>query len=301
MWLLIGMTSLEVAVTVLSVALLLLSPGAWRHVLWMPCRGRAICSFAVAGLGFRYFVLPCRVRFGHPLRYPCLMAFRSVAIVGLQSAWCANQMLLAQVLTVCAKAAIGVCGEVSPMAAAVSVLCGYLWEVLLGNPNESVHRSVTGSLVPRRMTCPSYQTTHSPFMKVTLHPASVSTRMPKRDAMDKLGMMCPVRTVGRPSIAMSHMCVDMTWHPSANATFRGRGVGHLLTTGVPSMTKIWVAPESAMGWFVWLCIAPPAMSMGGSVDTLEITMVILSLSYCGVQLLREKNWRVGYDVFVVLP
>ncbi len=142
--------------------------------------------------------------------------------------------------------------------------------------------------------------THSPFVKVTSHPASVSTLMPKRDVMDKSGMMCLVRTMGRPSIAMSHMCVDMTWRPSANATFRGIEVGRLFTTDVPSMTKIWVAPESAMAWFVWRCIAPLAISMGDAVDTLEVTMVISSLSYCGVQLLWEIKLLVGYDVFLVL-
>ena len=38
----------------------------------------------------------------------------------------------------------------------------------------------------------------------------------------------------------------MTSRPSARATFNGLVVGRLLTTGVPSITKIWVAPESAM-------------------------------------------------------
>jgi hypothetical protein len=42
---------------------------------------------------------------------------------------------------------------------------------------------------------------------------------------------------------MSHMCVDMTRPPSANAT---HVVFCLLWTGMPSMTKIWVAPESAI-------------------------------------------------------
>ena len=45
---------------------------------------------------------------------------------------------------------------------------------------------------------------------------------------------------------MSHMCVDVTRRPSANATFNGHVVFRLLWTGMPSMTKIWVAPESAI-------------------------------------------------------
>ena len=123
--------------------------------------------------------------------------------------------------------------------------------------------------------------------------------MPKREAMDKSGIMCPVRTVGRPSMAMSHMCVDMTWRPSANATFNGLVVGRLLITGVPSMTKIWVAPESAMACVVGRCMAPPAMSMGDAVNTLEVTMVISSSSSSGVHSWEIKFW-VGYNVVVDL-
>ena len=61
-------------------------------------------------------------------------------------------------------------------------------------------------------------------------------------------MMCPVRTNGRPLIFMSHMCVDMTCLPSANAAFRGHVVSQLLMMLVPSSItkKICVAPESAM-------------------------------------------------------
>ncbi len=54
---------------------------------------------------------------------------------------------------------------------------------------------------------------------------------------------------------MSHMCVDITRHPSANAAFSGHVVCRLLWTGVPSMTKIWVAPESAIASFDAIVIA----------------------------------------------
>jgi hypothetical protein len=79
--------------------------------------------------------------------------------------------------------------------------------------------------------------------KVTLHPASVNTRIPNSVAIDKSGIMCPVRTKRRPLMCMSHMCVDMTCHPF---TLSGRVVRRLLITLAPSMTKIWLAPESAM-------------------------------------------------------
>jgi hypothetical protein len=48
---------------------------------------------------------------------------------------------------------------------------------------------------------------------------------------------------------MSHMWVDITRRPSANATLSRHVVFHLLWTGVPSMTKIWVAPESVIATF----------------------------------------------------
>jgi hypothetical protein len=54
---------------------------------------------------------------------------------------------------------------------------------------------------------------------------------------------------------MSHMCVDMTRRPSANATFNGHVVLHLLWRGIPFMTKIWVAPESAIASFDAIVIA----------------------------------------------
>jgi hypothetical protein len=57
----------------------------------------------VAGLGLRYFVTPCTVRLGHPLRYPRRSALRRVDIFGLQNDWWANRMLFAFIRTVCVK------------------------------------------------------------------------------------------------------------------------------------------------------------------------------------------------------
>ena len=39
-----------------------------QRVLRIPCHGRFIWPFAVAGLGLRYLVTPWAVRLGHPLR-----------------------------------------------------------------------------------------------------------------------------------------------------------------------------------------------------------------------------------------
>jgi hypothetical protein len=104
------------------------------------------------------------------------------------------------------------------------------------------------------------------------------------------------------------MCVDKTIRPSANATFSGWVVGHLLTTGVPSITKIWVAPESAMASYVLRRNpANPAFSvftswLSASVlnairerlldDTLEmITVASSSMS----STIADEHTLMGYD------
>ena len=85
------------------------------------------------------------------------------------------------------------------------------WEVMLWDPNRRVHRSVDGSFSPRKIIFQLYVTIQSPFVNVTSHPTSVRIRIPKSKAMDKSGMMCPIKVTGRPLIWMSHICVDMIW------------------------------------------------------------------------------------------
>ncbi len=124
------------------------------------------------------------------------------------------------------------------------------WVVLPAGPTIGrVQRSVVGSLIPTKIVLPLYLTTHFLLSNFTVHPTSVSTRIPKREGMDNSGMMCPTRVVGRPGITVSHICMDSTRWPSANATFRGHVVFCLLRTGMPSIMKIWVAPESAIASF----------------------------------------------------
>ncbi len=135
------------------------------------------------------------------------------------------------------------------------------WVVLPAEPMiRRVQRSVVGSLIPTKIVLPLYLTTHFLLSKFTVHPASVSTRNLKREAMDDSGRMCPTRVVGRPGITMSHICVDSTRQPSANATLRGHVVFCLLRSGVPSITKIWVAPKSAIASFGAILIAAYAFN-----------------------------------------
>ncbi len=54
-------------------------------VLRIPCRGRFIWPFAVAGLGLRYLFISLTLMYGHPLRNPRLVALRRVEIFGLHN------------------------------------------------------------------------------------------------------------------------------------------------------------------------------------------------------------------------
>ncbi len=76
-------------------------------------------------------------------------------------------------------------------------------------------------------------------------------------------MMWPIRVTGSPLILTSHICVDITLRPSASETLRGKIVQCLLTTGVPSITKIWVAPESAMALLGLSLKMAPAKTRAG--------------------------------------
>ena len=100
--------------------------------------------------------------------------------------------------------------------------------------------------MPVKILFPLHLTTHFLLSNLTVHPAAVRTQIPNKDAIDNSRTICPTSVVGSPGIIMTHICVDVTRRPSANATFSGHVVFCLLWTGIPSLTKIWVAPESAI-------------------------------------------------------
>ncbi len=66
------------------------------------------------------------------------------------------------------------------------------------------------------------------------------------NARAKSGMMCPVKMIGRPRIAMLHMWVDQTFLPPGRFIVNGFEVMHLLTTLTPSMMKMDIVPISAI-------------------------------------------------------
>ncbi len=142
-----------------------------------------------------------------------------------------------------------------------------------------------------------------------MHPASVRTLIPNREAIDNSGTMCPTRDVGRPGSIISHICVDITRRPSANATFRGQVVIRLLRTGVPSIMNICVAPESAIAslgvmvpcgrdCFLWtFAVHAVWYSMFVPPKTLDVTTV-MSLSLMVVYL-SGVNVIVGSNAVVI--
>ncbi len=91
---------------------------------------------------------------------------------------------------------------------------------------------------------------HLFWSNFTSQPALAKMRVLKSKALFRSGMMWPVRVTGRPSMMISHSCVDVTACPSTRDTCNGFVVGRLLRTGMPSITKICVAPVSAMASLV---------------------------------------------------
>ena len=126
-----------------------------------------------------------------------------------------------------------------------------------------VHRSVAGSLRPCNITFPLYIISQCSLQNVTLHPALHSTRTPMSDAIDRLGTMCPVSTIGSPGIVTSQQCDDLIFELSGRLIVSGFVAIRLLITGVPSMMKIAVAPVSRMAFdkfFGLLCPRAPKRS-----------------------------------------
>jgi hypothetical protein len=70
--------------------------------------------------------------------------------------------------------------------------------------------------------------------------------VPNKDAMERLGIICPVNGKWRPSMCMLRICINDTWRPSASDTVRGFVVDLLVITRVLSITNICVAPESVI-------------------------------------------------------
>ena len=224
----------------------------------MPCRGRFIWPLAVAGLGLRYFSISSSEMLGHPFKKPFLVALRSLDIFGLHNDWWANFTLFARVEMEWTKLAASCAGGVGSTRLVV-VGAGCMLEGI-----GSVHKSLLGSLKPLIITFLLYITSQCLVQKCTVHPASHSTLTPMSEAMVRLGTICPVRTVGNPGIFMSQQCVDLTLVPSGRFMVRGCNAIRLLSTGVPSMIKIAVAPVSTIALDIFGGLADVLVSAGAA-------------------------------------
>ena len=93
------------------------------------------------------------------------------------------------------------------------------------------------------------------FVNRFLHPVLRSTLIPINDAVNSCRTMCPVNTIGRPEIVMSHICVDLTLLPSGRLMVSRVVAGHKFSTGVPSLMNMDVPPVSAIASVVATVIA----------------------------------------------
>ena len=141
------------------------SSGVWGVRVGL--RGCCRCPFTIAGLAMRYLHTVCASRRGAPLRKPALIALSNEAMGRLQKHWCANFMLLILVLRAYEKPANSITGlhwerfKPGPNRCWVLLLalpfCAHpdrdSWVVFttLSCVISSVHRSVVGSLNPRKI------------------------------------------------------------------------------------------------------------------------------------------------------
>jgi hypothetical protein len=78
--------------------------------------------------------------------------------------------------------------------------------------------------------------------------------MPIKDAINNLGTMCPVKTMGRPGIVMLQRCANLTWLLSSKFIVNCIVAGQMFLTGVPSIMDMDVAPVSAIACDVAIVI-----------------------------------------------
>jgi hypothetical protein len=153
------------------------------RVLLIPCLGRFMCPFAVAGLGFKYLRINVSLMPGHPLKYPRRVLFSRLEIFGLHDDWCANFTALARVVTKCVNIAIAGIGGIWGARPFTGLGRGNVCIPILLVVADSgvvpifprgignVHRSVAWSFVPAKITAPLYHTLHFSLSKTALHPA----------------------------------------------------------------------------------------------------------------------------------
>jgi hypothetical protein len=156
----------------------------------------------------------------------------------------------------------------------------------------NIHKSVDGSLYPLKIMLPSNSTSHLLLSKITRHPALQSGSIPTSNATAKAGRMCPVRTVGRPGMAMLHTCVHCTLRPSRRLIVNGLDETRLLATPMPSMTKMDAAPVSAIACDVAIVMAFKALCEVGMNNAQAAMAHAHGVCVCTRTLLKEEQFDV---------
>ncbi len=161
----------------------------------------------------------------------------------------------------------------------------------------NVHKSVDGSFYPLKITLPSNLTSHLLLSKTTRHPALQSVRIPMSNATAKAGTMCPLRTVGKPGMAMLHMWVNCALHPSGRLIINGLDATCLLATSPPSMTKMDVAPMSMIACNVAIVMLFKALCEVGLNNALVAIAHARGICVCTWTLFEETIQRDNRCVF----
>ena len=142
--------------------------GLFRVIL-IPCFGRFMCPFTVAGLGFKYLRINVSLMPGHPFKYLCCVAFNREDFFGLHNKWCANLMVLACVVMECVNIVIDWGGGGKTFSGGgswqrlrlhmsswqLNIFCLVSDVGVVPIPPRgicNIHRSVEGSLEPVRIT-----------------------------------------------------------------------------------------------------------------------------------------------------
>jgi hypothetical protein len=155
----------------------------------------------------------------------------------------------------------------------------------------NVHKSVDECLYPLKMTLPSDSTSHLLLSKITQQPALQSGRILTSNANAKSVRMCPIRTVGR-SGTILQTCVDFTLHPWGRLIVNGLDATCLFASLMPSMTKMDVAPMSAIACNVAIVLGFKALCEVGPNNAQMAMAHACGLCVCTLMLLKEEQFDV---------
>jgi hypothetical protein len=142
----------------------------------------------------------------------------------------------------------------------------------------SIHKSVDGSLNPRKIIFLLNITSHFVLSNVTLHPALQRGLMLMSEAIVNDGTICPVSVVGRPRMFISHTCVDWILLPYGKSIVMGDTAMHLLSTAAPSMMNMDITPVSPIAWCIAIGRALINFGLGFLAVQLEAITVAVSSS-----------------------